>query len=133
MMVTVYINEGNDNIESYHVEVLPGTSIMDSLKQVAEIEFTPDESATDHKGAMVTSINGKRNDVNRCWIYYTFKKGESGWRIPKEMPDKLEISEDMRIGWRYYSLADMEEKTMTGPLWTNRCLSKTRICSRKFS
>jgi hypothetical protein len=129
--VDLYINYGNDEIKHHEVRVCPGTSVLEALKEAADIEFTPDDSATGHQGSMVTAINDIRSDAKHCWIYYVFERGAPGWSLPKEMPDRLKVSEGMRIGWRYYDMA-MGEEIKDGPLWTSRCVSKTRTCARQF-
>ncbi|MHC1630777.1 MAG: hypothetical protein ACXQT4_00520 [Methanotrichaceae archaeon] len=133
--VTIYINYGNDKIRHQTMGVSSGTSILEVLKNIAEIEFNPDEpdkSVTDRQRSVVTFIDGVRADADHCWIYYVFDQGNSGWRIPKEMPDKLETSDKMRIGWRYYDIAEKGPEIKDGPLWTSWCVSKTRVCSREF-
>lgn len=130
--VYLYINYGNDEIRHQNVSLAPGSSVLDALEKVADLEVTPDESATGHEGSMVTSIDGHRNDLEHCWIYYVFERGDSGWRIPLEMPDRLEVTEGMRVGWRYCDMVKTGNRPVDGPLWTTRCVSKTRTCSRQF-
>lgn len=130
--VFVYINYGRDEIRHECLKVSPEDSVLDVLKKVAQVEFSEDESATDHDGAMVCFIDGFANDLEHCWIYYVFERGESGWRLPFEMPDCLKVSDGMRIGWRYIERSGIGERPLDGPLWTTRCVSKTRTCSRKF-
>jgi hypothetical protein len=128
----VYINYGSDRIRHEVVKVPVGTSVLGALKTVAEVVATPDESATGHQGSMVTDINGFSNDIDHVWLYYVFERGESGWRIPKDMPDRLEVSDGMRIGWRLYNLKERGPVPREGPLWSSRCASKTRTCARQF-
>ena len=59
----VYINYGNDRVSISEAIVDPGTSVLEILKMVSDIRYTPDESATGHCGAMVTAINGFKNDL----------------------------------------------------------------------
>ncbi len=127
--VDIYINYGKDSIRHHTVKTCSEASVLDVLKDAAEIELTEDAS---HEGAMVTSIDGIKNNADHCWIYYVFELGSSGWRIPDVMPDKLEVSDKMRIGWRYYDFAKRGSKIKDGPRWTNRCVSKTRTCARQF-
>jgi len=130
--IFVYINYGNDEIRHESLKLSSGVSVLEALKEVAKVGYTADESATSHEGAMVTSIDGIQNDQNHCWIYYVFERGASGWRIPQEMPDRLKVTEGMRIGWRYYDMGKMGLAPKDGPLWTTRCISKTRTCARQF-
>ena len=102
----VYINYGSDQIRHEVVKVPIGTSVLEALKAVADVQATPNESATGHLGSMVTSIDGFYNDIDHAWLYYVFERGESGWRIPKDMPDRLEVSDGMRIGWRLYNVKE---------------------------
>ncbi len=131
--VDIYINYGKDTIVHHTVKTCSEANVLDVLKDAAEIELTEDESATGHEGAMVTSIDGIKNNADHCWIYYVFELGSSGWRIPVVMPDKLEVSDKMRIGWRYYDFAKRGSEIKDGPRWTSRCVSKTRTCARQFS
>jgi len=129
---SVYINYGRDRIRHQAVRVASGTSVLGALEAVAEVEVDPDESATGHPGSMVTSIDGFSNDVDHAWIYYVFERDDSGWRIPRNMPDDLEVSEGMRIGWRLYNFKENGPIPKEGPLWSSRCASKTRTCVRQF-
>jgi len=130
--VFVSINYGSDRIRHEAVKVPIRTTALDALKAAADVEATPDESATGHQGSMVTSIDGFCNDVDHAWIYYVFDRGDSGWRIPTEMPDRLQASDGMRIGWRLYNLKDHGPVPKEGPFWSSRCTSKTRTCARQF-
>jgi hypothetical protein len=128
----VYINYGSDQIRHEVVKVPPGASVLEALRAVADVEATPDESATGHLGSMVTSIDGFSDDIDHAWLYYVFERGESGWRIPTDMPDRLEVSDGMRIGWRLYNVKELGPVPREGPLWSSRCASKTRTCARQF-
>jgi hypothetical protein len=114
------------------VKVAASSNVLDALKAAADVVATPDESATGHRGSMVTAIDGFSNDMDHAWIYYVFERGTSGWRIPKEMPDGLRVSDGMRIGWRLYNLKEHGPVPMEGPLWSSRCASKIRTCARQF-
>lgn len=130
--VFVSINYGSDRIRHEAVKVAAGTNVLDALKAAAEVEAAQDESATGHLGSMVTSIDGFCNDVDHAWIYYVFERGASGWRIPREMPDQLGVSDGMKIGWRLYNIKEHGPVPRDGPLWSSRCASKTRTCARQF-
>ncbi len=128
----VSINYGSDRIRHEVLKVVPGASVLDLLKTAAEVEVAPDESATGHAGSMVTAIDGFSNDIDHAWLYYVFERGDSGWRIPMDMPDRLEVSDGMRIGWRLYNVKELGPVPKEGPLWSSRCVSKTRTCARQF-
>ncbi|MFA7356515.1 MAG: hypothetical protein WCY97_05490 [Methanothrix sp.] len=128
----VSINYGSDQIRHEAVEVPFGASVLDALKAAANVEVAPDESSTGHSGPMVTAIDGFFNGIDQAWIYYVFERGESGWRIPEEMPDSLRVSNGMRIGWRLYNFKERGAVPKEGPLWSSRCASKTRTCARQF-
>jgi hypothetical protein len=130
--VFVYINDGSDQIRQKAVEVPVGASVLEALKAAANVEANADESATGHSGSMVTAIDGFSNDIDHAWLYYVFERGDSGWRIPMEMPDRLKISDGMRIGWRLYNVKEHGPVPKEGPLWSSRCASKTRTCARQF-
>ena len=98
----VYINYGQDRIESSDTLVDPGTSVLEAIKKVADIRYTPDESATGHNGAMVTAINGYENDLFHFWMFYLREEGDSGWRLPMDTPDAVLVSRNSRIAWRYH-------------------------------
>ena len=129
--VFVSINYGEDRIRHEAVKVPVETTVLEALEAAADVEVT-DESVTGHRGSMVTSIDGFSNDVDHAWLYYVFERGDSGWRIPKEMPDRLKVSDGMRIGWRLYNLKELGPVPKEGPLWSSRCASKTRTCARQF-
>lgn len=129
--VSVYINYGGDRISHRAVKVAAGTNALDALKAAADL-VAIDADAPGHQGSMVTAIEGFSNDTEHAWVYYVFERGESGWRIPKEMPDNIEVSDGMRIGWRLYNLRE-GAVPREGPLWSSRCACKTRTCARKFS
>jgi hypothetical protein len=129
---SVSINYGSDRIKNQNVEVSAGTTVLTALVAVAEVEIIPDESATGHMGSMVTAIDGFSNDIDHAWIHYVFERGDSGWRIPTEMPDKLLVSDGMRIGWRLYNFKELGLIPKEGPRWSSRCASKTKICARQF-
>jgi hypothetical protein len=128
----VSINYGSDRIRHQSVKVAAGTTVLSALEAAAEVEATPDESATGHLGSMVTAIDGFSNDIDHAWIYYVFERGDSGWRVPTEMPDRLLVSDGMRIGWRLYNFKEHGLIPKEGPLWSSRCTSKIRICAHQF-
>jgi hypothetical protein len=80
IQIDVYINYGNDNIRHKKLVAEPEISALDALGVAAEIEYTPNESATNHHGAMVTAIDGFKVGINHFWIYYIFEKNQAGWR-----------------------------------------------------
>jgi hypothetical protein len=133
LQVNVYINYGNDEINHHKVKVSPETTVMDVLESVAEIDFFPDESASGHEGSMVISIDGVRSDMSNCWIYYVFERDRPGWRLPRDMPDKVKVTDSMMIGWRYYDYNSKGLIPKEGPLWTNQCINKIKTCAHKFS
>lgn len=128
----VSINYGSDRIRHEVLKVVPGASVLDLLKVAAEVEVAPDESAAGHCGSMVTAIDGFESDADHAWICYVFERGDSGWRVPKEMPDRLGVTDGMRIGWRLYNVKERGQVPREGPLWSSRCSSKTRTCARQF-
>lgn len=130
--IDVYINYGNDEILHKKLEAELGISALDALAQVVDIEYTPDESATCHHGAMVTGINGFKVDLHHFWIYYIFEQGQMGWDLPMCTPDSLKIENDCRLAWRYHISADEAEMQRYGPLYTRSCIGKIRRCGRQF-
>jgi hypothetical protein len=58
IQIDVFINYGNDSIRHRKQVAEPGISALESLDGAANIEYTLDESATNHHGAMVTAIDG---------------------------------------------------------------------------
>jgi hypothetical protein len=58
IQIDVYINYGNDNVRHKKLVAESGISALDALNRAANIEYTPDESATNHHGAMVTAVDG---------------------------------------------------------------------------
>lgn len=130
--IDVYINYGNDDIRHKKLEAKPGISALDALAQVADIEYTPDESATCHNGAVVTSIDGFKVNINHFWIYYIFEHDQMGWTLPMCTPDSFKIENDCRLAWRYHISAGEEEMQKYGPLYTSNCIGKARRCSRQF-
>jgi hypothetical protein len=130
--IDVYINYGNDNIKQEKLVEEPGINALDALKKVADIEYTPDESATCHHGAMVTAIEGFKVGINNFWMYYIFDKSRVGWSLPMCTPDALEITEDTRVAWRYHTAIIGKHKQIYGPLCTSNCISKIKRCNRQF-
>jgi len=128
----VSINYGSDRIRHQAVKLASGASVLDALRASAEVVITPDESATGHRGSMVTAIDGVSNDIDHAWLYYVFERGDAGWRIPMEMPGSLDVSDGMKIGWRLYNFRERGPVPTDGPLWSSRCASKTRTCARQF-
>jgi hypothetical protein len=130
--IDVYINYGNDNIRHKKIVAEPGISALDALAKVADIEYTPDESATCHHGAMVTAIDGLKVDINHFWIYYIFENDKAGWTIPMSTPDSLKIIADSRVAWRYHTATSEKEMQRYGPLSSINCISKIKMCNRQF-
>ena len=58
IQIDVYINYGDDDVRHKKQVAEPGISDLGDLGGAADIEYTPDESATNHHGAMVTAIDG---------------------------------------------------------------------------
>ena len=131
IQIDVYINYGNDNVRHKKVVAEPGISALDALEGAANIEYTPDESATNHHGAVVTAIDGFKVHINHFWIYYIFEKNQAGWRLPMCTPDSLKITEDTRLAWRYHT-ASGKDMLKYGPLSTSSCISKIKKCNRQF-
>ena len=132
IQVDIYINHGNDNVSHKRLEAKSGISVLEALDQVANVEYTPDESATGHHGAMVTAIDGLRIDLYHFWIYYVFDKNQSGWTIPMCTPDSVKITEDSRIAWRYHTATSGKDMQRYGPQYTSKCISKIKRCNRQF-
>ena len=132
IQIDVYINYGNDNILHKKLVAEPGISALDALDGAADIEYTPDESATNHHGAMVNAIDGFKVDINHFWIYYVFEKNQAGWRLPMCTPDSLKITEDTRVAWRYHTSTNGKDMQRYGPLSTSTCISKIKRCNRQF-
>jgi hypothetical protein len=130
--LTVYINFGNEDIRHKKLVVEPGISALDALAQMEDIEYTPDESATYHHGAMVTAINGFKVDLNQFWIYYVFEHDQAGWTLLMCTPDLFQIANDCRLAWRYHSRAGEADMQRYGPLWTCKCISKIKRCNWQF-
>jgi hypothetical protein len=132
IQIDVYINYSNDIIRHRRLIAEPGINALDALDRAANIEYTPDESATGHHGAMVTSVDGFKIGIDHFWIYYVFEKNQTGWRIPQCTPDLLRITEDARIAWRYHSAINGKDLQRYGPLFTSDCISKIKRCNRQF-
>jgi len=132
VQIDMHINFGNDTILHRTLTAEPGINILDALKAVIDIDYTPDESATGHLGAMVTAINGFKVDINHFWIYYVFEKDRGGWSIPSCTPDSLKIVEDTRIAWRYHNAPSGKDVPKYGPRYTTACRNKIRRCNRQF-
>jgi len=132
IQVDVYINYGNDHVRHKKLVLEPGINVIDALKMVADIEYTPDESATGHHGAAVTSIDGFKVDINHFWMYYIFGKNQAGWRLPMCTADSLMIVEDTRVAWRYHSATSNKDMQKYGPLFISNCISKIKRCNRQF-
>lgn len=130
--IDVFINFGNDNILNKGLIVEAGIDALEALKRVADIEYTPDESATGHQGAVVTAINGSKVDINHFWIYYIFDNNKAGWTVPMCTPDLFEVAEDARVAWRYHTASSAKEMLRYGPLSTRSCISKIKRCNRQF-
>src|SRR5512137_2831108 len=99
IQIDVFINYGNDNIRNKRLVAESGISALDALAKVADIQYTPDESATCHHGAMVTAIDGFKVGINHFWIYYIFENDHVGWSLPMCTPDSLKITKDSRVAW----------------------------------
>ncbi|MCJ7442999.1 MAG: hypothetical protein MUO26_00445 [Methanotrichaceae archaeon] len=130
--IDVCINYGNDDIEYKKIVAEPGISALVALAKVADIEYTPDESATCHHGAMVTVINGFKVDINHFWIYYIFENDQEGWKLPICTPDSFKIMKESRAAWRYHTGACGKDMQRYGPLSTSTCISKVKRCNRQF-
>lgn len=132
IQIDVYINYGKDNIRHKKLAAEPGISVLDALKGAADIEYTPDESATNHHGSMVTAIDGFKVDINHFWIYYVFEEERGGWSIPMCTPDSLKITDDARVAWRYNAAISSKDIQKYGPRYTSACMSKIKKCNRQF-
>jgi hypothetical protein len=132
IQIDVFINYGNDNIQHKRLVAESGISALDALSKVADIQYTPDESATCHHGAMVTAIDGFKVGINHFWIYYVFEKDQVGWGLPMCTPDSLKITKDSRVAWRYHTATTGNDMQRYGPLSTRSCISKIKRCNRQF-
>jgi hypothetical protein len=130
--IDVYINYGNDEIRRSKWVAGPGISALEALAEVARIEYTPDESATCHHGAMVLAIDGFKVDINHFWIYYVYDDDHAGWMLPMCTPDLLKLTKDCRVAWRYHAANGGKDIQKYGPLWTGNCISKIKRCNRQF-
>ena len=132
----VYINYSNDRVSISEAIVDPGTSVLEILKKMADIQYTPDESATGHSGTMVTAIDGFKNDIRHFWMYYLREEGDSGWRLPMDTPDMVLISRNARIAWRYHEAPKKGQNRSGvqtfGPLFSKGCISRIKKCNRQF-
>lgn len=134
--VAVIINYGNGRIKKTDISVNPATSVLEILKMVSDIQYTPDESATGHMGSMITSIDGFKNDLSHFWLFFLREEDGCGWKLPMKMPDEVLISKNSTVGWRYH---EMEEgglgrsgNQIFGPLYTKDCISRIKRCNRQF-
>lgn len=132
IQIDLYINYGRDNVRHKKLATETEISVLDALKGAADIEYTPDESATNHHGAMVTSIDGLKIDINHFWIYYIFEENRGGWSIPMCTPDSLEITDDARVAWRYHTAINGKDIQKYGPRYISTCMSKIKKCNRQF-
>ena len=132
IQIDVYINYGIDNVRHKKVVAEPEINALDALGVVAEIEYTPNESATNHHGAMVTAIDGFKVGINHFWIYYIFENNQAGWSLPMCTPDSLKITEDTKMAWRYHAAISGKDMLRYGPLSTSSCISKIKKCNRLF-
>lgn len=134
--VTVLINYGNGRIKKTDISVHPATSILEILQMVSDIQYTADESATGHMGAMVTCIDGFKNDLSHFWLFFLREKDDCGWRMPVKMPDEVSISENSIVAWRYHCMEESGSgrsgNLIFGPLYTKDCISRVKKCNRQF-
>jgi hypothetical protein len=132
----IFINNGGGDINQRVLMADRGISILDALKSVVSVEYTPDESVTGHCGAMVTAINGHKNSLRRFWMYYLREESDSGWRLPPETPDAIKLHKNARIAWRYHEAPpnanSRDSLQRYGPLLSSACLSKAKKCNRQF-
>jgi hypothetical protein len=126
----IYINFGKDTIKHQRLVLQIGSSVLDALRSISDVQYTPDDSATGHCGSVVTGIDGARSDMKHFWMYYVSDKDLPGWRIPMQTPDSLEVTDGMRIAWRYHDAASIGKAPRFGPRYTSRCSGGR--CSRQF-
>lgn len=138
--VNVYINYGhsnkNNSIKKSDMTVHSGASVLEILRQVSDIQYTPDESATAHMGSMITAIDGWKNDLNHYWMYYLREEGECGWTLPMKTPDAVLITRDTLIAWRYHEVEvgglGRSGNQIFGPFYSRECCSRIKKCNRQF-
>lgn len=136
----VYINYGssykNKSIKKSKVSVHPGTSVLEILQLVSDIQYTPDESATGHMGSVITGIDGLKNDLTHYWLYYLRDECECGWRLPMKTPDAVQICRDTMIAWRYHEVEvgglGGSGNQIFGPFYSRECCSRIKRCNRQF-
>jgi hypothetical protein len=111
-------------------------SVLEVLKMVSHIDYTPDESATGHMGSMITAIDGYKNDLTHFWLYYLREEDDGGWKLPMETPDSVLIKKNIMIAWRYH---DLQEKgpgaagnQIFGPFYSRECIARVKRCNRQF-
>jgi hypothetical protein len=98
--VDVFINYGDDRVKHHLAGVEKGSSVLDALRAVADVEFIGDDRATGHCGSVVTAIDGAKSTLNQFWLYYVSDGDPPGWRIPMETPDCIKVSEEIRPFFR---------------------------------
>ncbi len=134
--VKIFVNYGDSRIEKTDISVHPASSVLDALKMVSNVEYTPDESATGHMGSMITAIDGFKNDRTHFWLYYIRDEDDCGWRLPMKTPDAVSIDRNTMIAWRYHEVAQgslgRSENQMFGPLYSRECLLRIKRCNRQF-
>jgi hypothetical protein len=140
----VYINYGDGNgsangqkrIKKAKVLINPCLSVLEILKMVSNIEYTPDESATGHMGSMITAIDGFKIDLTHFWLYYLREEDDAGWKLPMETPDSVLIKKNTMIAWRYHDLQKRGPgaagNQIFGPFFSTECISRVKRCNRQF-
>ena len=140
----VYINYGDGNgsanrqkrIKKAKVLINPCLSVLEILKMVSNIEYTPDESATGHMGSMITAIDGFKIDLTHFWLYYLREEDDAGWKLPMETPDSVLIKKNTMIAWRYHDLQERGPgaagNQIFGPFFSKECISRVKRCNRQF-
>ena len=134
--VGVFINYGNGRIKKTEVSIHTGKSVLEILKMVSDIQYTPDDSATGHMGSMITSIDGFKNDLSHFWLFFLREEDDCGWRLPMKMPNEVSISKNSSVALRYHEIEEDGLKgsgnLIFGPLYSRECISKVKRCNRQF-
>lgn len=134
--VKVFINYGYGRIKKTEASIRPGTSILEILKMVSDIQYTPDESATGHMGSMITSIDGFKNDLSHFWLFFLREDDDCGWMLPMKMPNEVSVSKNSTVACRYHEMEEGGLKgsgnQIFGPLYSKECISKIKRCNRQF-
>lgn len=100
--VPIYVDFGRGDVELREAKVEGNCTVLDATRRAYNVEYSPSDEASGHRGAVVIAIEGVRADLSHGWVFYVHDERLGGWYFPSQTCDKVELRRGNAVCWRYY-------------------------------